>query len=116
MGEFLSVLFIVVLVIAAICLAIFCIRIPIIVAKRRNIVGEELKTISILSWVSIIVGVTWPVALILALLYKPKNWIDKDENMSLNDLERLDKLSDLKNKGVISDEEFEKEKANILGK
>ncbi len=92
-------------------LIIFVIRLPIIIAKNRGITGEELSTITILSWVSLIVGITWIVALVLSLVYKPKKWIDKDDKLDLNQLE---KLYSLKKKGIISDEEYEKEKQKIL--
>ncbi len=91
---------------------ILIIRLPIIIAKNRGITGEELSTITILSWVSLLVGITWIVALVLSLVYKPKKWIDKDEKL---DLDQLEKLYSLKKKGIISQEEFEQEKQKILG-
>ncbi|MDR3048990.1 MAG: hypothetical protein LBV16_04020 [Elusimicrobiota bacterium] len=44
---------------------------PILIAKKRGIVGSNLTTIKVLSWISIIsFSVTWWIALILALVYK----------------------------------------------
>lgn len=57
---------------AILYLTIFCIRLPIIIGKKRNVSDENLKIISILSWVSILVGITWPIALVFSLIYKPK--------------------------------------------
>ncbi len=99
-----------------IALGILFLQIPVMIAKNRGITGSELSTISILSWLSILLGITWFIALILALVYQPKNWVGKDEDMSETDLNKLDKLYELKRKGVISDTEYECEKSNILNK
>ena len=106
----------VILILLIIALGILFLQIPVMIAKNRGITGSELSTISILSWLSILLGITWFIALILALVYQPKSWIGKDEDMSETDLNKLDKLYELKRKGVISDTEYECEKANILNK
>ena len=105
------------------CIILWLIYVPIMIAKRRGISGSELTTISILSWCGILfVGITWIIAIILALVWQPKNWIGKDvstkgnsaSSTTLTDLELLEKLGTLKEKGAITEEEFQKEKAKIL--
>lgn len=109
-------LFALVIIPILVYLFIFCIRLPITIAKDRNITGSKLRIISVLSWVSLLTGVTWIIALVLALVYETENLNSENEKMSLNDLEKLEKLNDLKEKGILSVEEFEKEKASILNK
>ena len=106
----------IILILFVIALVVLWIQIPVMIAKNRGVTGSELSTISILSWLSLLLGITWFIALILALVYQPKNWVGKDEDMSETDLNKLDKLYELKRKGVISDTEYECEKANILNK
>ena len=43
---------------------------PIKIAKKKNLASKEMITIKALVWSALIVGVTWPVALILAFYYK----------------------------------------------
>ena len=97
---------------------VWFIRIPIIIAKSRGITGSELSTICILSWVGIIFILTWIIAIVLALIWKPKEGVVKDGSMeamtSKGNLEVLEKLSVLKDKGVITEDEFKKEKNKIM--
>lgn len=62
---------------------IFLIKLPITVAKSRDITGSKLKNISILTWGSLLMRifarvfgisyiVTWVIAFVLAITYKPK--------------------------------------------
>ncbi len=102
-----------------ICFLIFIIRVPIIIAKSRGICDNELNTITILSWVGIFIFFTWFIALILALIWKPDKWIDKNNTSQpnhLNDWEALEKLFRLKEQGIISQTEFETEKMKIMSK
>ena len=107
------------------CILLWLIYVPIMIAKRRGISGSELTTISILSWCGILfVGITWIIAIILALVWQPKNWIEKGNSSQkasavaqrLTDLEVLEKLGNLREKGAITEEEFQKEKAMLLKK
>lgn len=103
--------------------AIFLIRVPVMIAKTRGISGSELSTIDILSWVGVFFGITWLIALVLSLVYQPVKWVDKDESkapdtinkIDISDTDRLEKLYSLKEKGVLTEEEFNKQKKNILG-
>lgn len=99
-------------------IAYWIIQVPIMIAKNRGISGSELSTISILSWCSLIVGITWIIAIILSLVWKPNNWVEKktpsETIMPKDNLETLEKLSALKDKGIITDAEFKKEKQKIM--
>ena len=100
-------------------LVIFVTRVPIMIAKSRGISESELTTIAILSWLGLLIGITWIIALVLSLVWKPNNWIDKDKPRQYNDLsdwESLPKLHTLKEQGVISQAEFEMEKIKIMYK
>ncbi len=89
---------------------IFIIRIPIIIAKRRNLKESDINVIALLSWISLLVGVTWIIALVMSLVYQPP--INKQSPS--NDLDELSKLFELKEKGILSQEEFERAKSRVL--
>ena len=100
-------------------LVIVVTRVPIMIAKSRGITGSELTTISILSWLGLLIGITWIVALVLSLVWKPSNWIEKDQPRQYNNLsdwETLEKLHILKEQGVITQAEFDMEKIKIMYK
>lgn len=44
--------------------------IPIGIAKNRNLSGNDLTLITILTWCGLITGVSWFIALLLSLLYR----------------------------------------------
>lgn len=98
----------------------FLISIPITIAKKRGIKGSELTTITILSRCSLLIGVTWFVALALSLVYKPQNWVGetassgKGQTMATTDIDNLLKLNELKEKEIITQQEFEEQKKKLL--
>lgn len=98
----------------------FIISIPITIAKNRGVKDSELTTITILSWGGLLLGITWFIALALSLIYQPKKWTDgtnsseKPQIPSTDNVEKLLKLNELKEKGIITQEEFEKQKKNLL--
>lgn len=102
---------------------IFVLRLPIIIAQNRGISDSELTTIRILSWVGLLFGFTWVIALILSLVWQPNNWIDKSESenkvnsnddKSMLNFEKLEKLHSLREKKIITEKEFEQEKKKIM--
>ncbi len=100
-------------------LIIFIIRIPIIVAKSRGVGGSELSTITLLSWCSLLIGVTWIVALVLALVWQPKQWIDKGSSSDVSSADVVDtlaKLGELRDKKIITRDEFDAEKKKVLSR
>lgn len=84
---------------------------PITLAKCRNISGDSLSTIKGLTYLTIILPPLWFVALICALFMTTT---PKAVN-SVNEFERLDKLYEVYGKGLISDEEFERKRKEIMG-
>lgn len=104
-------------------LIVWFLHVPILIATKRDIEDPELTTIKILSWCGIFFGITWIIALVLSLIYHPKNWIDKTalvENNSIqnkitnNNIDTLIKLNELREKEIITQEEFEKQKEKLL--
>ena len=71
-----------------------------------------------MSWVGVLFFLTWIIAIVLALIWKPKEWVEKNEGMeamvSKDNLDVLEKLSVLKEKGAISEDEFQKQKDKIM--
>lgn len=96
-------------------LIIWIATVPIQIAKGRGITGNELATISILSWVSLVIGITWFIALALALSYQPQKWVDPNDQHTSLDLDALEKLGRLKKSGVLTIAEYNREKKKILG-
>ena len=96
------------------------IYIPIKIARVRGIKDSDLTTITILSWGGLLFGITWLIALALSLIYQPKkgtngtNSSEKPQIPSTDNAEKLLKLNELKEKGIITQEEFEKQKKNLL--
>ena len=130
------------------------------IAEARGVSGGDLRTVSILSWLSLLVGFTWFIALILALVYRsqvnlnvahsingqvvynptpmnimPSNFAQPGMNTSMpsannfstptpvnssgqsaavSALEQLEKLSSLRDRGILSDAEFAAEKNKLL--
>ena len=95
--------------------AIFLIRIPISIAKSRQVKGSSLTWIKILSWVSLFCGVTWFAALIWALVEPPAPSQAPRDGQNEN-LAAIEKLGQLKEQGLLTQEEFEQKKAQLLEK
>ena len=105
-------------IIVAVAFFIFLIRIPIIIAKKRGITGSDLTTIAVLSWISLLFGITWIIALVLSFSYSPKremNAVSSFPQMNGSQkLEELEKLADLRDRGIISSSKFEEEKKKLM--
>jgi energy-coupling factor transporter transmembrane protein EcfT len=124
MGSSNFVLFFVVFVLFVV-VAIIILQIPILVAKSRGIVGNNLKTIKILSWCGIFAGITWVIALVLSLVWRSDEtfiWDGVASDMTQNENQdntnfapdKLEKLFELKQKGALTDEEYEVQKRKFL--
>ncbi len=103
-------------IIIALAIIYFIIQVPIIIAKKRGIKEGELTAITLLSWCGIFIGVTWIIAIVFALVWHPTTWIDKEKIHfnSMTNLEILEKLGALKDKGVITEQEFQQEKEKLI--
>lgn len=84
--------------------------IPIWIANARGICGGEKTTISILSWMGIFFGITWIVALILALVWRGEC------GMRETNLDKLEKLSRLYKSKSITREEYNDIKSRLLSR
>ena len=103
--------------IIGVVLLIWLLQLPGAIAEYRGIKDPELTTINILGWFGVLLGVTWFIALALSLIYQPKKWVDGTataEKTSSEGMDLLLKLKDLQEKGVITQEELEKQKEKIL--
>ncbi|GMO61067.1 MAG: hypothetical protein Ta2D_06880 [Rickettsiales bacterium] len=85
------------------------IQIPIKIAEHRNLKDDDMKIIKILSWMGIILGFTWMIALILSLVYS------SNLNINIkNNPDELKKMHDLLKEGVITQEEFDNYKKKMM--
>jgi len=100
--EFLAILFLIVII-------GFFLYIPIMIAQIRGVSEADISVVAVLSWLGLLFGVTWFIAMVLALVYKPK------KSRHFSDIEKLQTLYGLKKAGAISEKEFDAEKKKILG-
>lgn len=65
-------------------------------------------------------GITWFVALFLSLIYQPQKWIDKSKSFERSEtpptenIEKLLKLNELREKNIITQDEFKSQKDKLL--
>lgn len=104
-----GIIFFIFYVIIAILLAF----VPISIAESRGIKGQSLTIIKVLSWLGLLLGITWFVALIMSLVCEANS--NHSSISNLTDLEMLEKLAKLKDIGAITDAEFNQKKQEILG-
>jgi len=66
-----------ILIILAMIFVIFIVikvfTLPISIANNKNLANNEITTIRILTWCGLFAGITWFIALCLALSYKEQN-------------------------------------------
>ena len=84
--------------------------IPIVIANARGICGGEKTTITILSWMGVFFGITWIVAMVLALVWRGEC------GMPETNLDKLEKLSRLYKNKSISREEYNEIKSRLLSR
>jgi membrane protein CcdC involved in cytochrome C biogenesis len=92
-----------------IVLGILIIRIPVVIAKNKNLDEGELSTITLLSWLGILLGITWVIALVFALVWQGNALSD------VSNLDKLERISKLYKDKVISKKEYEAMKNKLLG-
>lgn len=66
---FISVMFLLFAFIVGIFLFIYIFPLPIRIASGKNLTNNEMSTIQVLTWCGLFVGVTWFIALFLAITY-----------------------------------------------
>lgn len=111
-------MFILLFLIFIIVFCVWIVNIPGKIAINRGISGGELQTIKILSWCGLFWGITWFIALGLALVWEPKNWVSKEQAAEDNtsDLEKLEQLHRLYKSKVLSESEYKQLKQELLNK
>ncbi len=89
--------------------------IPCIIAKNRELNGNRFVFVAALSVLAVFImanpglgGIIWLTALVLSLVFEPEGNAETDR------LDALMKLAELKEKGFLTPEEFEKEKRRLM--
>lgn len=59
--------------IVAIIVAYYIFTIPIRIAKNKNLSKNEFSTVCVLNWLGLFAGITWVIALCLAIAYKERD-------------------------------------------
>ncbi|MDR2770162.1 MAG: hypothetical protein LBB08_01795 [Rickettsiales bacterium] len=72
MGNVIGLLYILTLF----AIALLFVYIPIFIARSRNIGGRDMTTITVLSWLGILFGITWIVALTLSFAWGSRSRTD----------------------------------------
>ena len=91
--------------------------VPGIIAKSRGITDSERTTIIVLAWCGLLtMFITWWIALVLALVWQPKTWVNKEKPKvdNVSDLDDLQKLHKLYKSGALTQKEYENLKKDIL--
>ncbi len=101
-------MFVFLIIFALIMLFVALICIPIMIANLRGITGTPKTIIIVLSWLGILFGFTWGIALVMSLSF------GANDALSRGNLEKLEKLSKLYKEKAITKEEFERQKAKYL--
>jgi len=70
---FLETVLIILAIILVMFIAIKVFTLPISIANNKNLASNEITTIKILTWCGLLAGITWFIALCLALTYKEQN-------------------------------------------
>ncbi|GMO57037.1 MAG: hypothetical protein Ta2D_02570 [Rickettsiales bacterium] len=102
-------LLIAIFVVLSLFIGYIIIQIPIKIGEHRSLKDDDMKIIKILSWMGIVLGFTWIVALILSLVYSSSLNINIKNNP-----DELKKMHDLLKAGAITQEEFDNYKNKML--
>lgn len=94
---------------SVVLLAIAILCIPIMIANARGVCGGGRTAIVVLSWLGIFFGVTWFVALMMALLW------DAGCRDATNNLDKLEQLARLYKNKTISKAEYQRMKSQLIG-
>ena len=104
-------------IVLSIAFTIFLCMVPGIIAKSRGITDSERTTIIVLAWCGLLtMFITWWIALVLALVWQPKTWVNKEKPKvdNVSDLDDLQKLHKLYKSGALTQKEYENLKKDIL--
>lgn len=109
--EYLGLFFMLVLLCVFVC-AVICM--PVMIANARGIGGSQKTIIAVLSWLGLLFGITWLVALILSLVWTGDCSQCQSCQTCGSQLDELEKLAKLYKSKVISKTEYEKMKKKLL--
>ncbi len=71
--DFIEIILAVLATILILYIVIKVFTLPISIAKNKNLASKDITTIRILTWCGIFAGITWFIALCLALAYNEKS-------------------------------------------
>lgn len=71
--DFIEIILAVLAAILILYIVIKVFTLPITIAKNKNLESKDITTIRILTWCGLFAGITWFIALCLALSYKEQN-------------------------------------------
>lgn len=71
--DFIEIILAVLATILILFIVIKVFTLPISIAKNKNLESKDITTIRILTWCGLFAGITWFIALCLALSYKEQN-------------------------------------------
>lgn len=109
--EYMIMFFVFVLV----CVFIWAlINVPVYIANARGICGTNRTIIIVLSWLGILLGVTWVAALVLSLVWPAGDGADASCNDCASQLDALERAAKLYRARVISKAEYEKMRKKIM--
>lgn len=96
----------------------FVIRIPVYIARSRNMNPKDIRTINLLCWCGLLFGITWLIALIWSIVgnnflpeIKVKSEAPKEDRYA-----QLERIARLRDSGALSEEEFQEHKTQILSR
>lgn len=109
-SSILFLLFLCFLVLLGLAIIVLLIIWPVQVAKKRGLEENQITAVTLVSVLgTIFFGLGWAVAAVMAYLLPVKEF--KEEQ---SDLEKLAKLGQLYKQGIITEEEFEREKLKLM--
>lgn len=98
---------------------------PINVAKKRKLEPHIINAIIVLCVVGLFIGITWLVALIMAYVCTPADEMEEKRRLQTTfitgkdeearNIDKLTQLAELHKQGLLSKEEFETKKKQLLG-
>jgi|GEM_PF-2579368 len=63
----------IIIIILGIILLVWIFLIPVYIAKKRDLAKNEIRLIRILTWCSLLSGITWFIALMMSIFYSSDN-------------------------------------------
>ncbi len=100
------------LILVGLVIGIFVLRIPIIIAKNRELSTGDVRMIALLSWAGLFFGITWLAALVWAIFGTRIGQMTAPR--PADSLEALQKLAQLRDQGLLTEAEYAQKRQSIL--